>query len=113
MEGIGNKKYYKIKEVSEMLAIPVSTIRFWENEFKQLSPRRSKTNIRYYTPQDIETLKLINYLARVKGLKLEAAREELAQNSANVSNRVELLDKLKSVKQSLENIKSSLTKRNE
>ena len=36
------KKYYKIKEVSEMLDIPISTLHFWERQFTVLSPRRSR-----------------------------------------------------------------------
>ena len=35
------KKYYKIKEVSEMLDIPISTLHFWERQFTVLSSRLS------------------------------------------------------------------------
>lgn len=109
--GASQKKYYKIKDVSEMLDIPTSTIRFWEKEFEELTPRRSKTNIRYYTPADVETLRLINYLTRIRGLRLEAAREQLATNAANVSKRVELISRLKEVREELEALKAALVKR--
>ncbi|MDE7495282.1 MAG: MerR family transcriptional regulator, partial [Muribaculaceae bacterium] len=45
-----DKLYYKIKDVAEMLDIPATTLRYWEKEFPECSPRRSSTNIRYYTP---------------------------------------------------------------
>ena len=52
------KKYYKIKEVSEMLDIPISTLHFWERQFTVLSPRRSRGNDRLYTTDDIEKIKM-------------------------------------------------------
>jgi len=105
------KKYYKIKDVSEMLGIPTSTIRFWETEFSQLNPRRSKTNIRYYSPSDLELLRKINYLVRVRGLRLESAREQLSVNIENLSKRVECIDKLKEVLADLESLRAALVKR--
>ena len=62
-----DKKYYKIKDVSELLGVSASTLRYWEQEFSECRPRRSATNIRYYKPQDIETLKIIHYLVKIKG----------------------------------------------
>ena len=34
------KKYYKIREVAEMLGLPASTIRFWESKFTIINPKR-------------------------------------------------------------------------
>ena len=61
------KKYYKIKEVSEMLDIPISTLHFWERQFTVLSPRRSRGNDRLYTTDDIEKIKMVHYLVKVRG----------------------------------------------
>jgi len=52
-----NNKYYRISQVSKMLNIPASTLRYWEKEFKQLKPLKSKNGIRYYSDNDIELLK--------------------------------------------------------
>ena len=35
------KKFYRIGDVSELLGLPQSTIRFWEKEFSELRPRRN------------------------------------------------------------------------
>ena len=69
------KKYYKIKEVSEMLDIPISTLHFWERQFTVLSPRRSRGNDRLYTTDDIEKIKMVHYLVKVRGMKLGAGDE--------------------------------------
>lgn len=73
-----NKSYYKIGEVSSMLDIPVSTLRFWEDTFEQLDPFRTPGGTRKYRPEDVEMCKLIKHLLRDKGLSLEYAKKELA-----------------------------------
>ena len=99
-----SKQYYKIKEVAEILDVPQSTLRFWEKEFPMIKPIRSSHNIRYYRQQDIELLRIIHYLIKDKGLKIEAAREQLRSNKHNVSRRVEIIDRLKSVRSELANL---------
>ncbi len=106
-----DKKYYKIKDVSELLGVTASTLRYWEQEFPECSPRRSATNIRYYKASDIETLKIIHYLLKVKGLKIEAAKEQLRANRTNMSNRVKIIDTLKDTRDKLEEILHALNKR--
>jgi hypothetical protein len=36
------KVYYTIGETAKILNVPVSTVRFWENEFKILKPMKNK-----------------------------------------------------------------------
>lgn len=105
------KQYYKIKDVAEMIGVQQSTLRFWEKEFNCLNPRRSASNVRYYTPADIEMLREINFLVRDKGLKLEAAKEQMKLNRSNVNRRVKAIDRLLTVKAGLENMLKSLTMR--
>lgn len=72
------KSYYKIGEVSEMLDVPISTLRFWEDTFEQLDPFRTPGGTRKYRPEDVEMCKLIKQLLREKGYSLEYAKKELA-----------------------------------
>ncbi len=106
-----DKKYYKIKDVSELLGVTASTLRYWEQEFPECKPRRSATNIRYYKAQDIETLKIIHYLLKIKGLKIDAAKEQLKANRTNVSNRVKIIDSLIETRNQLEDMLRALNKR--
>lgn len=94
-----------------MLGVSPSTLRYWEVEFPECKPRRSATNIRYYKAEDIETLKIIQYLLKVKGLKLTAAKEQLKSNRTNVSNRVKIIDSLTQTRNTLDNMLKALTKR--
>lgn len=94
-----------------MLGVQQSTLRFWEKEFDCLNPRRSATNLRYYTPQDIETLRAISYLLRDRGLKLEAAKEQMRLNRENVSRRLRAIERLEKVRNSLEELMKGLSVR--
>ena len=105
------KKYYKISEVSDILGIPTSTIRFWENEFPEVSPMRSIGNQRYYTPEDIEALKIIYFLLKIKGLKVEAAKEQMRLNRTNISKKAEIVERLQDVRDELSMMLKALEKR--
>ncbi len=103
-----DKKYYKIREVSEILKIPLSTLRFWESEFSIIKPKRNDKNTRFYTPADIETIRLVYYLVKEKGMKLDAAQAELKRNRENVSKRMEVIDRLRSIKEEILKIKKAI-----
>lgn len=68
---------YRIREVAEMFSLPTHTIRFWESEFEALKPKRTESGARRYTRADIKVIKTIHNLLHVKGMKLEAAKEQM------------------------------------
>lgn len=90
------KFFYKIGEVSAMLDVPISTLRFWEDSFEQLDPPRTRGGTRKYRPGDVELCKRIKHLLRDKGLSVEYARKELAD--FNVTPQLHAPDKCKSAK---------------
>lgn len=108
METRFTKSYYKIREASEIIGVPQSTLRFWEKEFQELQPRRSASNQRFYSPSDLELLQIIHYLLHVKGMKLEATKEQLRRNRKNISKKVNVIEKLKEVRGELEVLLHSL-----
>lgn len=105
-----SKMYYKISEVAEILDIPQSTLRFWEKKFTLVKPRRNQGKTRFYTPSDIEKIRMIHYLVKEKGLKLEAAEEQLRKNASGVSRRKEALQRLRGVREKLNNLLTTLNK---
>lgn len=106
-----DKKFYRINEVSEMLGVPYSTLRFWETCFKKLKPRRNAGGTRLYSPDDLELLHTIVYLVKVRGLKIEAAQDMLKVNPAGVSRKANALARLTQVRNRLEDIIKSLPRR--
>lgn len=108
-----DKKYYKIRDVVELLNVPASTLRYWEVEFPELKPRRSNANQRYYRPEDVRTARIIHYLVKVKGLRIEAAKDEMHRNHKNISNKVDLIELLNDTRNELQGILNALNKRKE
>ena len=103
-----NKKFYKIGDVSEILGIPESTLRYWETQFTIIKPKRNKKNIRYYTPHDIEIISRVYYLVKEKGLKLDAAQAQIRHNRDGVDKRFDAIEQLKGIKEQLMAFQSSL-----
>ena len=103
------KLYYSIKEVASMFDINESTLRYWESEFSQLRPKtQTGTKIRQYTEKDIEQLKVIYNLVKVRGFKLAAARKMLSANRDGVDKTADVLDTLLSVRTQLKELKQQL-----
>lgn len=105
-----DKKYYKIGDVAEILGLPVSTLRYWESQFTIIHPKRNQKNIRFYTPRDIETIRKINYLVKEKGLKLDAAQEQIRVNRDGVDKQFEVVERLKSIRAEMVKLQRALDK---
>ena len=104
-----DKKFYKISDVAEILNIPASTLRFWESKFTVIKPHRNSKMTRFYTPSDIETIRLVYYLVKEKGMKLTAAKAEIKRNRTNVSQRLNVINKLKDIKKELLLLQEAMT----
>lgn len=103
-----SKKFYKIGDVAEILNVPTSTLRFWEKEFTVIKPKRNTKNIRVYTVKDIETIKMIYYLVKEKGLKLDAAQAMIKRNRDGISKQFEVVERLKIVREQLIQLDNAL-----
>lgn len=95
------KKYYSIGEVSDMLNIPESTLRYWEKEFEEISPKKSKGGKRQYTTADIEQIKLVNHLVKEKSLTIKGAKSRMKENPGRTTDTHEIVSRLKSVRDEL------------
>ena len=93
-----DKKYYKISEVAELLGIPASTLRFWEKSFTIINPKRNDHGTRFYTPADIDKISMIYYLLKERGLKLDAAQEQIRSNPKGVERRHQTVARLKEMR---------------
>lgn len=103
------KLYYSIKEVAQLLGVNESTLRYWEKEFPQLKPKTQALNkVRQYTAEDMELLKTIYNLVKVRGFKLAAARKMLNENRRGADRSSEVLETLISVRSQLQELKRQL-----
>ena len=103
------KLYYTMGEVSEMLDVSQSLLRFWEKEFDEIRPRRNKKGNRLFTAQDVKTLKKIYHLVKEKGLKIAAAKRQLKLGDTyELSREALIVEKLQAIRAILIEVKQSL-----
>ncbi|MDO4225704.1 MAG: MerR family transcriptional regulator, partial [Bergeyella zoohelcum] len=102
-----DKLYYSIGEVAKAFDVNTSLVRYWEQEFPILKPKKNKKGNRYFTPEDIKNLKIIYHLVKEKGYTLDGARVALTTNE-KLSETTEMIDRLEFVKSELVKLKDSL-----
>ena len=101
------KKYYAIGLVADMFKMNQSLIRFWENEFDILKPRKNGKGDRLFRPEDIKNLKLIYHLLRERKYTMEGAKEYLKQNK-RAEEKFALIESLQKLKGLLNELKADL-----
>ena len=103
------KLYYNISEVAKMFGLNESTLRYWEQEFPYLKPKTSgPAKIRQYQEKDIEQIRVIHNLVKVRGFKLAAAKKILTQNRKGVDKKTDVLESLIGVRTELQALKKQL-----
>lgn len=102
------KKYYRIREVSEILNIPASTLRFWEEKFSLIKPKRNEGGTRFYTASDIEKIRIIHYLVKERGIKINVAQEMIRKNPDGISRKSLAVARLHSIRDRLQGMLNAL-----
>ena len=84
---VPNQKFLRIGEVSRLLGVRPSVIRFWETQFPDLKPRKTRCGQRVFSPDDVKLLKNIHRELKetgmtIEGLKKKMLREKTAEKKA-------------------------------
>ena len=103
------KLYYSISEVATMFELNESTLRYWEKEFPYLKPKTSgPSKVRQYTDKDIEQIRLIHSLVKIRGFKLAAAKKIINSNRNGAERTADVLERLTAVKEDLIALKKQI-----
>jgi DNA-binding transcriptional MerR regulator len=78
MREIPNKLFFKISEVCEIVGVEPYVLRFWETEFPNFAPQKSKAGHRVYKKKDIENVLRIKELLYERGFTIAGARKQLS-----------------------------------
>ena len=97
-------KYYLIGQVSKMLDIPASSLRYWETQFPDVKPL-VKNGIRRYTLEDIGKIKSIIKLTREQEYTINGAKNTMKQTA---KKNTEIVAQLKYIRQLLMFIRDNL-----
>ena len=100
--------YYSIGEAAEMLNVPVSTVRFWENEFDVLKPMKNKKGNRLFTQSDLRYLKIIHHLVKEEGMTLSGVKKKLSEKWEETDYKFEITESLQKIRSILLDIKDNI-----
>lgn len=84
------KLYYSIGEVSDIVDQEPHVLRYWEQEFELLSPRKNRAGRRVYTDADVEVVKHIRYLLKDEMYTIAGARQAIARGEDRRDSRADL-----------------------
>ncbi len=103
-----NKLYYSIGEISNILKVNNSLIRFWEKEFEIIKPKKNSRGNRIFTKKDLENITLIHHLLKEKKYTIDGARKKIRENKDGAQKNFQIIDKLKNIRQKLSEIRNEL-----
>ena len=78
---IPGKRYFTIGEVSTLCEVKPHVLRYWEQEFPNLSPVKRRGNRRYYQRQDVIIIRQIRSLLYEQGFTIGGARQRLSSET--------------------------------
>jgi DNA-binding transcriptional MerR regulator len=102
------KLYYSISEVAAQFGVAESLLRFWEKQFPNIHPKKSNNNVRQYTQADIEEIKVVYNLLKVRGMKINAAKEILLKNKKAAGDTSLIITELQNLRAELMALRKEL-----
>ena len=108
---IPEKAYFRIGEVSKILNVETYVIRYWETEFRTVSPVRTKTAQRLYRKKDVQELLTIKNLLYSQRFTIDGAKKQLHKTRGNSEPETKNSEKqmLKRIKQELQKIRAMIS----
>lgn len=110
------KLYYRIGEVEALTGVPAYVLRYWEQEFKLLRPKKNPAGQRVYRKRDLDLVVRIKTLLYDERLTLEGARKRLLAESRKAGEQLPLglregmyVSTLRRVRERLTALRSRLT----
>jgi DNA-binding transcriptional MerR regulator len=101
------KQYYSIGEVASMFKVNTSLIRYWENEFDILEPRKNRKGDRFFKPTDVKNLQLIHDLLRRRKFTIEGAKDYIKKNR-QAREKYDMIQSLQKLRSFLLELKANL-----
>ena len=97
---IPEKAYFRIGEVSKILNVETYVIRYWETEFRTVSPVRTKTAQRLYRKKDVQELLTIKNLLYSQRFTIDGAKKQLHKIRGNsepetINSEKQMLNRIK------------------
>ena len=104
------QEFYSIGEVCELTDLKPHVLRYWESQFKVLSPAKNRSGNRVYARREVELILLVKQLLYVEKYTIDGARQKLDEHrrggalraAARAALEVETVDALERDLQALQ-----------
>ena len=74
------QEYFSIGEVCELTDLKPHVLRYWESQFKFLSPQKNRSGNRVYQRKEIELIQLVKHLLYVDKYTIDGARLKVEEH---------------------------------
>lgn len=78
------RNHFKIGEVATLVGVRPHVLRYWEQEFSALRPKKTRGAHRHYSRANLELAKTIRALVVDQGYSIAGARKKLADDAKDV-----------------------------
>lgn len=109
------KRYYRIGEVSRITDVKPYVLRYWESEFRWMTPQKSRSKQRLYRRRDIDMILLIKKMLYEQRFTIAGARKKLrefgadrALESGNLAIETDHRSRYQKIRSELESIRAML-----
>lgn len=76
-ERIARREYFSIGEVCDMTDLKPHVLRYWETQFRELSPSKNRAGNRVYRAREIRLIELVKNLLYAEKYTIDGARQKL------------------------------------
>jgi DNA-binding transcriptional MerR regulator len=73
------REFYSIGDVCELTDLKPHVLRYWESQFRFLSPAKNRAGNRVYTRRELEFVMLVKHLLYTEKYTIESAKQQLDQ----------------------------------
>src|SRR3978361_2135256 len=74
------QKFFSIGEVCELTGLKPHVLRYWESQFRFLSPAKNRSGNRVYQRREIELIVLVKHLLYTEKYTIEGARQKVDEH---------------------------------
>jgi len=83
---IPDKLFFKIGEVANLTGVEQHVLRYWEDEFEVLQPKKNKSGQRFYEKKDIELIFKIQRLLYLERYTIAGAKQKMKSSKKKIYN---------------------------
>ena len=98
---IPSKRYFTISEASNLCDVEAHLLRYWEQEFSQLSPIKRRGNRRYYQRHDVMLIRHIKELLYNNGYTIKGAKQKLSDEASDQETKSSSVSAIRSELESI------------